>query len=144
MRTVRLKDEVLTDVDGQEIYHQELRGQYVDVVTEYDGEFLVQPEGKETPIEWVDSKHVEYSLAEEDSVVNPHMVLKPLDIPDPIQPPHYAQYTYKPIDVIYDWELPYPLDHVVQYLARYRFKNGIEDLKKAQSYLNYYIERQES
>lgn len=55
-------------------------------------------------------------------------------------PPHYNKTDIEPIDVIETWKLPYHLGNVVKYIARYRYKsNELEDLKKAQWYLNRFI-----
>jgi len=43
------------------------------------------------------------------------------------------------MDVIEDWDLSYALGNVVKYICRYRDKGGVTDLKKAQWYLNRYI-----
>jgi len=63
---------------------------------------------------------------------------------DPVShPSHYTSGKYEVIDVIFDWKLPYPLNTVVKYIARAGKKGGpekeLEDLRKAQFYLNYYI-----
>lgn len=57
-------------------------------------------------------------------------------------PNHYAAgRKYEPIDVIEDWELGFSLGNVVKYISRAGRKNdALEDLKKAQFYLNYAIE----
>ena len=59
-------------------------------------------------------------------------------------PSHYTQGKYEVIDVLFDWDLPYPLDNVVKYIARFRYKGTPkQDLEKAQFYLNYYIQHME-
>ncbi len=62
-------------------------------------------------------------------------------------PSHYTFGKYEVVDVIYDWQPPYPLDNVIKYVARAGKKGGPEkmlvDLKKAQFYLNYYITQKE-
>jgi hypothetical protein len=56
-------------------------------------------------------------------------------------PPHYTQGKIEPIEVIEDWNLPYHLGNVVKYIARYKYKGDpIENLKKAQWYLDRYLE----
>ncbi len=57
-------------------------------------------------------------------------------------PSHYAAgRKYEPIDVIEDWELGFSLGNVVKYISRAGRKiDALEDLKKAQFYLNYAIE----
>jgi hypothetical protein len=65
---------------------------------------------------------------------------------DPVNhPPHYTFGKHEPIDVIEDWKLSFCLGNVVKYIARAGRKNNdrLEDLKKAQWYLNREIEQQE-
>lgn len=62
---------------------------------------------------------------------------------DPVNPPHYADHTVAPIDLIEAYNLDFSLGNVVKYVARHREKNGLEDLKKARWYLNRAIERME-
>jgi len=58
--------------------------------------------------------------------------------PDIIEnPKHYtADRSIEPLDVIEDWGLNFNEGNVLKYLARWRRKNGIEDLKKAKFYLD--------
>ena len=55
-------------------------------------------------------------------------------------PPHYNQSGVECIDAIMaatDEGFEYYLQgNIIKYLWRYRYKNGVEDLKKAQWYLN--------
>lgn len=55
-------------------------------------------------------------------------------------PDHYTRLKPEPTDVIVAWDLPWRIANVVKYCARYRFKNGVEDLKKARHYLDMEIE----
>ena len=55
-------------------------------------------------------------------------------------PEHYNKGIIEPIDVIEDWKLGFHLGNVVKYISRYNYKNGLEDLEKAQGYLNRYLE----
>jgi hypothetical protein len=55
---------------------------------------------------------------------------------DNINPSHYKQGNREVIDFILDQQLSYLEGNVVKYVARYKYKNGLEDLKKAQWYLN--------
>ena len=48
-------------------------------------------------------------------------------------PPHYTQGSIECIDVIEDWNLGYHEGNALKYLCRYKYKNGIEDLKKVSS-----------
>jgi len=58
-------------------------------------------------------------------------------------PPHYTQGNIEVIDFIEDQQLGYHAGNVVKYISRYRFKNGLEDLKKARWYLDRLIENTE-
>ena len=59
-------------------------------------------------------------------------------------PPHYNQYGIECIDAIQactgEGFPAYLQGNILKYLWRYDYKNGIEDLKKAQWYLNKLIE----
>lgn len=55
---------------------------------------------------------------------------------------HY-QNTIQPWDIIDAWELDYYEGNVLKYLLRYRYKSGMQDLKKARHYLDRVIERHE-
>lgn len=55
-------------------------------------------------------------------------------------PQHYTFGNIEVIDAIEDWGLSYHLGNVVKYIARSEHKGKtLEDLKKAQWYLNRYI-----
>ncbi len=55
---------------------------------------------------------------------------------DNINPNHYKQGNIEVIDFILDQKLNYLEGNVIKYVSRYKYKNGLEDLKKAQWYLN--------
>tara|TARA_Y100000310_G_C20013559_1_gene504057 strand:+ start:172 stop:417 length:246 start_codon:yes stop_codon:yes gene_type:complete len=59
-------------------------------------------------------------------------------IVDPVNnPAHYNASKLEPIDVIEAWELGFHLGNTVKYIARAKHKGKLlEDLKKAQWYLN--------
>lgn len=63
-------------------------------------------------------------------------------------PPHYTQGKYEVIDIMQD-KLShkefkgYLKGNILKYIFRYELKNGVEDLKKAQFYLNKLLEVQE-
>lgn len=56
-------------------------------------------------------------------------------------PPHYTDGGIETIDFIDAKKLDYHLGNVVKYITRADKKNGMEDLKKAQWYLNRAIEK---
>ena len=53
---------------------------------------------------------------------------------------HYSKLTVEPIQFIETNGLGYHEGNVVKYVSRWRNKNGLEDLKKAQWYINRLIE----
>jgi hypothetical protein len=62
---------------------------------------------------------------------------------DPINPAHYTKRSIMPVDVAEDWELNFNLGCVIKYLARYKDKGGMTDLRKALWYLKREINREE-
>lgn len=54
---------------------------------------------------------------------------------DPVtRPAHYAL-SPEPLDVIEAWRLGYHEGNILKYIARWREKGGVQDLRKAQEYL---------
>ena len=83
--------------------------------------------------------------ADEESLLNDYYQ-KQLDMVN--SPPHYNQAGVECIDAIraatddgYEYYLQ---GNIIKYLWRYRYKNGVEDLKKAQWYLQKLIEETEN
>jgi len=62
---------------------------------------------------------------------------------DNINPSHYQQGDIEVIDFILDQNMSYTEGNVIKYVCRYKFKNGLEDLKKAKWYLESLITAQE-
>ena len=59
-------------------------------------------------------------------------------------PAHYTFGKLEVIDVLEDWQLDFCLGNTIKYIARARHKgNELEDLKKAQWYLNRKISKLE-
>ena len=56
---------------------------------------------------------------------------------------HYHVQTIQPIDFILANELDFCEGNIIKYVTRWRYKNGIEDLKKARHYLDFLIEHME-
>ncbi len=54
---------------------------------------------------------------------------------DNINPDHYKQGSIEVIDFILDQRFNYLEGNVVKYISRYKKKNGLEDLHKAEWYL---------
>ena len=54
---------------------------------------------------------------------------------DKINPSHYRSGDIEVIDYILDHKFNYLEGNIIKYVSRYRMKNGLEDLKKAQWYL---------
>jgi hypothetical protein len=66
-------------------------------------------------------------------------------IDDPVNSPkHYTQGDMEVITAIEGLALDYHQGNVLKYVSRYRYKNGIEDLRKAKWYIDrlIYIEEQ--
>ena len=66
---------------------------------------------------------------------------------DPISnPKHYTETEIQPLDVIKDWHkgedplLFYYKGQILKYIRRERLKNKLEDLKKAQFFMNELVE----
>lgn len=61
-------------------------------------------------------------------------------------PSHYSEgRKYEPVEVIRDWGLNFNLGNAVKYISRVgRKDNSIEDLKKAQQYLQFEIDALEA
>jgi len=57
-------------------------------------------------------------------------------------PTHYTQGKIQVWDFIIDKKLDFLEGNIVKYISRWRFKGGIEDLKKAQKYLNKLIKEE--
>lgn len=58
-------------------------------------------------------------------------------------PAHYNAGSMEVIDAIEGLELGFHAGNVIKYVARYKHKNGVEDLRKAAWYLNRLIELEE-
>ena len=50
-------------------------------------------------------------------------------------PPHYTKGKIEVIEFIEDQQLDYVEGNIIKYVCRYKYKNGLEDLKKAMWYL---------
>ena len=53
---------------------------------------------------------------------------------------HYTKYKIQPIEFIYKNEIPYIEGRCIEYLLRWRDKNGVQDLEKVKHYLDLLIE----
>ena len=60
-----------------------------------------------------------------------------------INPNHYKQGEIEVIDFIIDQKMDYLTANVQKYIARWRFKDGLCDLKKARWFLDKLIEQEE-
>lgn len=83
-----------------------------------------------TPAEW--DKASRDSLRDEDTILPDHY--------DPVNPPHYKSEGVECIDYIKqqlsrDAYVGYLEGNVIKYIHRHKYKNGLEDLRKAQWYL---------
>jgi hypothetical protein len=55
---------------------------------------------------------------------------------DNVNPSHYKQGNIEVIDFILDQKFNYLEGNVIKYITRYKYKNGLEDVKKARWYIN--------
>ena len=63
-------------------------------------------------------------------------------LPDNVSPQHYQQGNIQVLDFITDQKFTYLEGNIVKYICRYKTKNGLEDLEKADYYLSRLIELQ--
>lgn len=59
------------------------------------------------------------------------------------EPLHYTQGSIEVLDYIIAKDFNFLEGNIIKYISRYKFKNGLEDLKKAQFYLNKLIDEEE-
>ena len=57
-----------------------------------------------------------------------------------INPPYYRK-SIEVTDFIVEYEMGFLEGNIVKYIARYKHKNGLEDLKKAEWYLHKLIKK---
>lgn len=57
---------------------------------------------------------------------------------------HYKSQAIQPWDYIISNEIPYMEGNVIKYVSRWRDKGGLDDLRKAQHYLQKLIETEEA
>jgi hypothetical protein len=60
-----------------------------------------------------------------------------------ISPDHYAKYNIEPIHFIRANKLDYCQGNIIKYIMRYKDKNGLEDLYKAEWYIKELIRQNE-
>jgi hypothetical protein len=53
---------------------------------------------------------------------------------------HYSKMNIQPIDFITQNNLSFIQGNIIKYVCRYKDKNGLQDLKKAQHYMNMLLE----
>lgn len=58
-------------------------------------------------------------------------------------PAYYTQGKIEVLDFIEDQKLDYHEGNIIKYICRYKYKNGLEDLKKARFYLDRLIKNKE-
>ena len=59
-------------------------------------------------------------------------------------PTYYTQGNIEVLDFILDQKMGYMEGNIIKYICRYRFKGGVEDLKKARFYLEKLISQKEN
>lgn len=56
---------------------------------------------------------------------------------------HYAQFPIQPMEYIEKNKLPFADGCIIKYVTRWRFKNGVEDLRKARHFIEMLIALEE-
>ena len=56
---------------------------------------------------------------------------------------HYRALSPQPVEVSFAWGLGFAESNVLKYIARWRVKGGLTDLRKARHYLDQQIEHEE-
>ena len=93
----------------------------------YYQESVVATKGEELTVHEI--KYVDDVVVKEDLVNSPR---------------HYTRGSIEVIDAIVDWKMDYRRGNIIKYVARAAYKgNELQDLKKAQWYLNHIIAEME-
>ena len=129
--TTRMIDEVMKTGETPH------RAEYLDDGTMVEGKRLLTTIEKITNLKkyLFDVIGYTYKMVEEiqeTGLLDP--ALEPED--DAISPQHYQQGNIQVLDFINDQKFTYLEGNIVKYISRYKTKNGLEDLEKAQYYLN--------
>lgn len=56
---------------------------------------------------------------------------------------HYKDFAIQPIEFIHANNIPFIEGNIIKYIVRWRSKNGVEDLRKVQHYVNLLIDLEE-
>lgn len=134
-------DEYIGRVGSIGTYHEEdgiFTVEFYDDFWHYPADLVIkQLEQKESLVEMMekDEEAGIYDSSDDDDDSTPDLVNNP---------PHYTTGRIEVIDFIEDKELDFLEGNIIKYTTRYKKKNGLEDLKKAQWYLNKLIERVEN
>ena len=92
-----------------------------------------------------DKLKAEWPPIDEETGERSKMVAKPTSVFDTqIGGSHYKNMAIQPTEYIVKNGLNFVEGNIVKYVTRYKFKGGLEDLKKAQHYLAILIELEES
>ena len=63
--------------------------------------------------------------------------------PDNIKDPkHYSRWKIEPVQFMMENDIPYVEGNIIKYIMRWRYKGGLEDLHKAQEYLNILVKNE--
>jgi hypothetical protein len=117
------------------------RAEYLDDGTMVEGKRLLTTIEKITNLKkyLFDVIGYTYKMVEEiqeTGTLDPALQPYPLKDNDAISPQHYQQGRIQVLDFITDRKFTYLEGNIVKYICRYKTKNGLEDLEKAQYYLN--------
>lgn len=101
---------------------------------DFETVFGKQPEEKQHTI--VTAKDLEEIVAEWRKSVDKEVKADSLQVGGD----HYKTHGVQPWDIIEQYDLNFFAGNVVKYILRYKFKNGLEDLQKAEHYIKKLIE----
>jgi hypothetical protein len=121
------------------------RAEYLDDGTMVEGKRLLTTIEKKANLEkyLLDVFGYTYKMVEEvqqTGLLDPALEPYPPIDNDPVSPQHYQQGNIQVIDFITDQKFDWIEGNIVKYISRYKTKNGVEDLKKAEFYIRRLID----
>lgn len=101
-------------------------------------QYISLTKGKKYEMLWEDEKKVEIINDSGKKYKYPKYLFIPLicqEKYDNIHKPKHYNLGIETIDYINSWNMGYMEGNIIKYITRYKYKNGLEDLKKAQDYI---------
>lgn len=79
-----------------------------------------------------------HCTCEKSFIITESMLEAPIDV---AQQKHYTKWPIQPVTFIAANDLDFLQGNVIKYIMRYKDKNDLEDLEKAQVYINFMIQK---